>query len=211
MTQKVYFSRLIRVYVGLLLSRFPCFFWWFGTFLQLSALASPCSANYKQYKQQANPLLSLHNYAPLVIKGNDKKEAAKLALTAKNTLFALWNQWIPYNLKNGPVPYLGLKLPHMSSKAKSISWDSPFKLLVSLSDGGGTLRLWESNSVPERQVGLLPGLAEPGPRAQQGGLLPQHGVRLLPGQHGCRPGTGQQGLRLRVYRVQVLSRWRHAG
>ncbi len=62
----------------------------FGTFLQVSAFASDgledC-ANFTptpeendpihrpllvQYKLQANPLLSMHNYTPLVISGNDK-------------------------------------------------------------------------------------------------------------------------------------------
>jgi hypothetical protein len=52
-----------------------------------------------QYKQQANPLLSMHNYTPLVIRGNDKNKQLtlisqrKLALTARNTLFALKNHW----------------------------------------------------------------------------------------------------------------------
>jgi hypothetical protein len=48
-----------------------------------------------QYKQQANPLLSMHNYTPLVISGNDNNKQLslisqrKLALPALNTLFAL--------------------------------------------------------------------------------------------------------------------------
>jgi hypothetical protein len=47
-----------------------------------------------QYKQQANPHLSIHNYNPLVISRNDKNKQLtllsqrKLALTARNTLFA---------------------------------------------------------------------------------------------------------------------------
>jgi hypothetical protein len=85
----------------------------FGTFLQVSALAShwleDC-ANFTatpeetthqrqpllvQFKQQANPLLSMHNYTPLLISGNDISKQLtllsqrKLALTARNTLFAL--------------------------------------------------------------------------------------------------------------------------
>ncbi len=46
-------------------------------------------------KQQSNPLLSMNNYTPLVIGGNDKNKQLtllcqrKLALTAINTLFAL--------------------------------------------------------------------------------------------------------------------------
>jgi hypothetical protein len=31
-----------------------------------------------QYKQQANPLLSMHNYTPLVIGGNDKNKQLTL-------------------------------------------------------------------------------------------------------------------------------------
>jgi hypothetical protein len=48
-----------------------------------------------QYKQQANPLLSMNNYTPLVISVNDKNKQLtllsqrKLALTAVNKLFAL--------------------------------------------------------------------------------------------------------------------------
>ncbi len=92
-TQKVYFSLLMRVFVGLILlaacsrSRFPCFLWvkvW-----EISLGISPCfslawrlckfyaKARGKrsiqrqtllvQFKQQANPLLSMNNYTPLVI------------------------------------------------------------------------------------------------------------------------------------------------
>jgi hypothetical protein len=48
-----------------------------------------------QYKQQANTLLSIHNYTPLVISRNDKNKLLtllsprKLALTARNTLLAI--------------------------------------------------------------------------------------------------------------------------
>jgi hypothetical protein len=48
-----------------------------------------------QCKQQANPLLSMNNYTPRVISGNDKNKQltllsqCKLALTAINKLFAL--------------------------------------------------------------------------------------------------------------------------
>ncbi len=44
-----------------------------------------------QYKQQANPLLSMNNYTPLMISENDKNKQLtllshrKLALTARNT------------------------------------------------------------------------------------------------------------------------------
>jgi hypothetical protein len=49
----------------------------------------------EQYKQQANPLLSKHNYTPLVISGKDKNKRltlssqGKLALTGRKTLFPL--------------------------------------------------------------------------------------------------------------------------
>jgi hypothetical protein len=52
-----------------------------------------------QYKQQANLLLSMSNYTPLVISWNDENKQLtllsqrKLALTVRNTLFALYNQW----------------------------------------------------------------------------------------------------------------------
>jgi hypothetical protein len=48
-----------------------------------------------QYKQQANPLLSMHNYTPLVISGIDKikqlslSSQYKLEFTRKNMLMAL--------------------------------------------------------------------------------------------------------------------------
>jgi hypothetical protein len=47
------------------------------------------------YKQQANPLLSVHNYTPLLFSRNDKNKQLtlfsqrKLALTGTNTLIAL--------------------------------------------------------------------------------------------------------------------------
>jgi hypothetical protein len=43
-----------------------------------------------QYKHQANPLVSMHNYTPLVInKQLTILSQCKLALTEKNTIFAL--------------------------------------------------------------------------------------------------------------------------
>jgi hypothetical protein len=54
-----------------------------------------------QYRQQANPLLSINNYTPLVISRNDKNKLLtllsqrKLALTAINKLSALINHWSP--------------------------------------------------------------------------------------------------------------------
>jgi hypothetical protein len=53
------------------------------------------TTNTEQYKQQANALLSMHNYTSLVIGGNDKNKQLtllsqrKVALTERNTLFAL--------------------------------------------------------------------------------------------------------------------------
>jgi hypothetical protein len=47
------------------------------------------------YKQQVNSLLSMHNYNPILISGNDKNKQLtslrqrKLALTARNTLFTI--------------------------------------------------------------------------------------------------------------------------
>jgi hypothetical protein len=98
------------------------FFWWqdaapFGTFLRVSDLAShwledcanctptpeendkyrvpvQCQPLLVQYKQQDNSLLSVHNYTPIVISGNDKNKQltllsqCKLALTGRNKLFA---------------------------------------------------------------------------------------------------------------------------
>jgi hypothetical protein len=51
-----------------------------------------CQPLLVKYKQEANPLLSMHKYTPLVISGNDKNKQLtllsrhKLALTARNTL-----------------------------------------------------------------------------------------------------------------------------
>jgi hypothetical protein len=96
----------MRVYVGLLMlagctkSRFLAFYW-FGTFLRVSALAPRWLEDWQivrhlvQYEQQANPLLSMQNYAPLVISGNDKNKQlallsqCKLAYTGRNMLMPL--------------------------------------------------------------------------------------------------------------------------
>jgi hypothetical protein len=84
----------------------------FGTFLHVSALASHWLEDYAnimptleendqymqrqpllvQYKQQANPLLLMHNYTPLLISRNFKNKQItflklrKLAFTERNTL-----------------------------------------------------------------------------------------------------------------------------
>jgi hypothetical protein len=86
--QKVYFSRLMRVYVGLIMLA-ACTFsrllasTRFGTFLQVSALALQAASQSTIINEQ---LL----YTPLVISGNDKiKQPTQLALTKRNTLFAL--------------------------------------------------------------------------------------------------------------------------
>jgi hypothetical protein len=87
-----------------------------GTFLQVSALAAHWQledcANFTppleenggkkqrqpllvQYKQQANPLLSMHNYTPHVISGNDKNKQltllsqCKLTFNGRNMFIAL--------------------------------------------------------------------------------------------------------------------------
>jgi hypothetical protein len=60
-----------------------------------------CQLFLVQYKHQANPLLSMNNYAPLVISSNDKNKQLKfvsqrkLALTANNKPFALLNHQSP--------------------------------------------------------------------------------------------------------------------
>jgi hypothetical protein len=52
-----------------------------------------------QNKQQANRLLSIENYIPIVISGNDKNKQLTLlsqhilALTARNTVFAIKKHW----------------------------------------------------------------------------------------------------------------------
>jgi hypothetical protein len=71
-----------------------------------------------QYKQQANSLLSRHNYTPLLISGNDKNKQLtllsqrKLALTVRNRYTSCDPKSLTHlqNLKNGPVLYSGLKL-----------------------------------------------------------------------------------------------------
>jgi hypothetical protein len=63
-----------------------------------------------QYKQQANPLLSMHSYTPLVISGNDKNKQLtllsqrKLALTTINTFFIIKSSGPLKNLKTSRVP-----------------------------------------------------------------------------------------------------------
>ncbi len=126
----------------------------FGTFLQVSALAShwmeDC-ANFTptpylgkwqiqrqkllvQYKQQANLLLSMHNYTPLVIRGNFKKTfniikpVQTLINCQKYTFCVTKSLELLTNWKTGRVPYVGVKAKTITMyiKAKSISWDSPF-------------------------------------------------------------------------------------
>jgi hypothetical protein len=60
-----------------------------------------------QYKQQANSILSIHNYTTLVISRNDKNK--QLTLLSQRKL-ALTGRKIGKNLKKGPVLFLGLKL-----------------------------------------------------------------------------------------------------
>ncbi len=55
----------------------------------------------------------------------------KLALTARKCPFCVKKSFKQLkNVKTGRVPYLGLELTIMSSNAKSISWDSPFKVQI---------------------------------------------------------------------------------
>jgi hypothetical protein len=92
-------------------SRFPCFLW-VSKVWDISPGIGPClplagglfkfyaNAGGKQpiqrqlllvqYRQQANPLLSMNNYTPLVISGNDTNKQLTL-LAARNTLFAFQN------------------------------------------------------------------------------------------------------------------------
>jgi hypothetical protein len=96
-TQKVHFSRLMRVYVGLIMLVQVSFasYWsaGFGTFLQVSAVVShwledttnvggkrPIQRQplFVQCKKQDNLLLSMHNYTPLVISRNDQNNQLTL-------------------------------------------------------------------------------------------------------------------------------------
>jgi hypothetical protein len=92
--QKVYFPRLTRVYVGLIMlvarTRFPFFLMisrvWdissdIGTCFPLAGGLCKFYSNaggkqpmQRQYRQQANPLLSIRNYTLLLISRNDKNE-----------------------------------------------------------------------------------------------------------------------------------------
>jgi hypothetical protein len=47
---------------------------------------SPTTLTVLQYKQQANPLLTMHRYTPLVISGNDKNKQLTLLIQRKLTL-----------------------------------------------------------------------------------------------------------------------------
>jgi hypothetical protein len=58
-----------------------------------------CQLLLVQYKQQANPLLSIHNCTSLVISRNDKNNQLTLlsqrkpVVTARNTVFPIENHW----------------------------------------------------------------------------------------------------------------------
>jgi hypothetical protein len=71
-----------------------------------------------QYKEQANPLSSTHSYTPLVISRNDKNKQLtllgqrKLALTVRNTLFAIYIMEAPKKFKKWPRPLFRLKTNH---------------------------------------------------------------------------------------------------
>jgi hypothetical protein len=103
-----------------------------GTFLQVSALDAhwleEC-ANFTptleknggkkqrqpllvQYKQQANPLLSMHNYTPHVISGNDKNKQLTLLSQCKLTFNSSLGRYvfgseISYNKAPPRLPGLG--------------------------------------------------------------------------------------------------------
>ncbi len=109
-TQKVYFSRLMRVCVGLIklsgmhlvqvsfLSRGSGHFFWYRPLLSIGwrivqilrqswrKTTSFSQPLLMQYKQQANPLLSMHYYTPLVISGNDKNKEIAVLSQRKLTL-----------------------------------------------------------------------------------------------------------------------------
>jgi hypothetical protein len=63
-----------------------------------------------KYKQQAHSLLSINNYTPLVISGNDKNKQltllsqCKLALAARNTFFHNTIIGAPKKLEKLPHP-----------------------------------------------------------------------------------------------------------
>ncbi len=71
-----------------------------------------------QYKQQANPFLSMLNYTPLVISRNDKNKQltllrqCKLALTARNTLFCYKIIGAPKQFKKWLRPLFRPKTHH---------------------------------------------------------------------------------------------------
>jgi hypothetical protein len=78
-----------------------------------------------QYKQQANPSLSIHNYSPLVISGNDTPpkllSQGKLAF-AKRNMFCKFGGTSKNILKNKASKLIQAKIyPFMSSLAQSSS------------------------------------------------------------------------------------------
>jgi hypothetical protein len=70
------------------------------------------------YKQQANLLLSMHSYTPLVINWNDKKKQPTLLSHFFCIIKSLEHL---KNLKNGLVLYSGLKLTINVIKSQTIS------------------------------------------------------------------------------------------
>jgi hypothetical protein len=89
-----------------------------------------------QYKQQANPLLSIHNYCkytPLVISRNDKNKQLtllsqrKLAVPRKIHFLQYKIIGAPKNVKNVPVLYLDLKLTiHVIKSQIHLAFKIPF-------------------------------------------------------------------------------------
>jgi hypothetical protein len=54
-----------------------------------------------QYKQQANPLLSVHNFTPLVISVNDKNKQLTLLSQRKLALTAI-NDFLHFEINGAP-------------------------------------------------------------------------------------------------------------
>jgi len=134
--QKVYFSRLMRVCVGLIMlvagtySKFPFFSWsaGLGRFLQVSALASHCWRIVQNLRQrrgkrtesttpsaiqassQSTSLLSMNNYTPLVISRNYKNKQLILLCQGKLALTAV-NKLLQYKIIGAPNKFQNLPRP----------------------------------------------------------------------------------------------------
>jgi hypothetical protein len=117
-TQQVYFWRLMRV----LFFFFPlagglCTFYANAGGKQPTQRQLPLV----QYKQQAHPLLSIHNYTPLISRNDKNKQLTllsqcKLALTARNIKYVHFLQYKIFgahkNFKKWPCPLFRPKTNH---------------------------------------------------------------------------------------------------